>query len=64
MKLGDEKLQGKFFFGETKFRGVGIHPLEQIDGPTASDIVRNLDHSDLLVFHRGKEDIIHVDEPN
>ena len=64
MELWDEILQGELVFGDAKFWGVALNPLEKFDGPTASDIIRNLDHLELLIFHRGKEDIIHVDEPS
>ena len=64
MKLWNEIPQGELVFGYTEFQGVALDPLEEVDGPAAGDIVGNLDHLDFLVFHRGKEYIIHVDEPN
>ena len=64
MELRDKILQGKLIFGDAKFLGVPLDPLEQIDGPTTSNIVGNLDHLDLLVFHCGKEDVVHVDKPS
>ena len=62
MKLWDEILQGKLIFWDAEFWRIVFNPLEQIDGPAASDIVGDLDHFDLLVFHRGKEYVVHIDE--
>jgi hypothetical protein len=39
VKLRDEIFQGKPIFGDTKFWGVALNPLEKIDGPTTSDII-------------------------
>lgn len=64
MKLRNEMLQGESVLGNAKFWGVALDPLEQIDGPAAGNVVGNLDHFDLLVLYRGKEDIVHVHEPN
>ena len=64
MKLGDEVFKGKAIFGDTKVRGIIFDSLEQIDRPAASDIVGNLDCFDPLIFHRGKEYVVHVNEPN
>ena len=63
MKLGDEVFKGKAIFGDTKVRGIIFDSLEQIDGPAASDIVGNLDCFDLLVFHHGEEDVVHIHKP-
>jgi len=64
MKLWDKILQGKSIFGDAKFSGVLLDSSEQVDRPTASNIVGNLDHLDFLVFHRGKKDVVHVNKPN
>ena len=52
MKFRDEILQRKLIFREEKFQGILLDPLEQVYGPMTGDVVRNLDHPDLLVFHR------------
>ena len=64
MEFRNKVLQGELVFGNTKFWGVICNPLEQLDRPAASNIVGNLDHFNLFVFHRGKEDVVHVYEPN
>ena len=47
-----------------EFWGVALDPPEQVDGPTARNIVGNLDHLDLLIFHCRKEYVVHVYKPN
>lgn len=64
MKLWNKIFQGKLTFGDTEFWRVLLGPLKQIDRPATSNVIGNLDYLDRLVFHRGKEDIVHVDKPN
>ena len=64
MKLWNEKFQQESLHGNTELWGVSRDPLEQIDPPTADNVVGNLDHFDRLIYQSGDEDIIHVNEPN
>jgi hypothetical protein len=63
VELWDEEFQRELVLRNMELVGITLNPLEQFDGPTARDIVRNLDFLDLLVFHGGQEDVIHVDKP-
>ena len=64
MKLRDEIFQKESLHRNTDFWGVAIDPLEQVDPPTAGNVVGNLDHFDRLVYQGRKENIIHVNEPS
>jgi hypothetical protein len=62
VKLGNKILQGKPVLGDTELRGVTLETLEKFYGPTTSNIIRDLDHVNPLIFHGREEDEIHVDE--
>lgn len=50
VEFGDEVFERKLVLGYLEFFGIIPDPLEQFDGPTTSNIVRDLDLLDLLVF--------------
>jgi len=51
VELRDEVLQYKLVLGNLELFGIVLYSLMQLDGPTACNIVRNLDNLDLLIFH-------------
>jgi len=63
VKLRDEVFQRKPILWKAKLLGIPFGPSKKIDRPTTSNIVGNLDHFNPLFFHRRKEYVIHVDEP-
>lgn len=64
MEFRDEVLQCKLLLRNLELLGIRFNPLEQLDGPTTGNIVRNLDDLDLLVFYSGQKDVVHIDEPS
>ena len=50
VELQNKVFQHKLVLWNLEFFGIVLYPLTQLDGPTTSDIVRNLDAFDLLVF--------------
>lgn len=53
MELRDKVLEEESVYRDAKLWGIGRDPSKQVDGPTANNVVGNLDHFYLLVFQRG-----------
>ena len=64
MEFWDEILQRKLILTNTKLLRILLNPCEEVDRPTASDVIRNLDHLDLFVFDGGEEYVVHVHKTN
>ena len=63
VELRNEEFQCKPVLGKLEFFGIALYPLMKLYGPTACDIIGNLDDLDVFVFHSGQENVIHVHEP-
>ena len=63
VKLRYEELDCKLVLGNPELLRIALYPLVQLYGPATCNVVRDLDALDLLIFHGGQENVVHIDKP-